>query len=237
MLYIGKMGVNLGLFEEQTSEDHPDHGEAIQVTNRMDERGARAQKQRHRIMGDERTSWLEKQKLVAELGQAERQWINGAATDSPALHLRVARLHAGEAEYALIQGSRPADKDRAREIREKFERRSPEQRLDILRRALNRHERPDLELLAAVLEELDLLSAVPEGIRPRLASIVLELADPAAHRRWKRLVTQLDRLEEAMGVATRYWASDANLSLDERRVREEDEARRRRHVINTAQRV
>jgi hypothetical protein len=229
--FIGQLsGQSLGFMQNhEPSEDHTDHATALQRALDIDARLAAYQKARTAICRDESLSDKAKRERTAELALGEE-----AAFARHSEWLGTGRLHAGELEWKLVKSGQPTDAAgaiRAMEIRQRFEKRTPEQRTELLRIAIGRHSAEDLSFLQAVLADNDLLSSVPEGIRERVGRIVLELAEPELYKKWQRLVRQLDAFEEVVGVAARYVRSDANLSASKRAEREADEAKRRRFVI------
>jgi hypothetical protein len=228
--FIGQQsGQSLSFMQSHEPSDHADHAKALQDAAAIDAALAAYQKARNAVSGDESLSDKAKRERIAALAldleaklARQREWLD------------VARMHAGELEWKLVKSGEPTDEVgalRAMEIRQRFERRTPEQRTDLLRRAIDRHSKEDIGFLQAVLGDNDLLSDVPEAIRERVGRIVLELAEPEMYKQFVRLTRQLDAFEEVIGVAERYVKSDANLSASQRAAREQDEARRRRFVI------
>ncbi|HXO85629.1 MAG TPA: hypothetical protein VN803_08880 [Gemmatimonadales bacterium] len=230
--FIGQQsGLSLGFMQNhEPSEDHPDHAEALRRALDVDAKVAAFQRERSAVLWNESLSDKAKRSQVSNLAQTTQRLL----AEHEAWLSSNGRLHAGELEWKLVKSGQPTDATgalRAMEIRQRFEKRSPEQRTELLRIAIGRHSPDDLGFLQAVLADNDLLSAVPELIRERVGRIVLELAEPEMYKQWQRLARQLDALEEVIGVATRYVASDANLSASQRAERERDEARRRRFIV------
>ena len=226
-IFIGQQsGVSLGFMEPHEPADHQDHAQALQSGLEADRQLATYQTERRGIGTNDRISDLARNEQLTQLAQEVLDWLDGQFE-----RLKVWRMHAAEIEWSLVKSGQPQDAVsaiRQVEIRSRFERKSAEQRVELLRVAVGRHDAQDLEFLRAILLDNDLLSAIPEGIRERIGKICLELSDPPAFLRWQRLGRQLDGLEEVLNTASRYVKSDSNLSAGERAGRERDEATRRR---------
>jgi hypothetical protein len=216
--------------------DHPETGETLSRAQETVTRVATYQRERRAILTDTQRSDRAQREALTTEAQAVETWIE----DRQRLFLKVARTTAAEMEYKLVSAGQAVDAAqvaRRVELRARFEKRTPEQQTDVLRKAVGRHSEADLELLHALFEDGDIMSLISEGIRERIAQAVLELADPKAWFQFSRLSRQLDQFESFIEAASRYVRSDVGLSATQRAEQSKEEEYRRRLAVRAGERV